>query len=768
MTRSPTISIEQEASNSMRDYGISVISGRAIPDIRDGQKPVQRRLLNVGFEGYPANRPHSKSARIVGETMGRLHPHGDSSIYEAMVRMSQSWTYNIPLIDGEGNFGSLDGDSPAAMRYTEMRLTKAASTITEDLKELPSGWNQIPNYDGKEMEYALLPARFPVLPVNGAEGVGVGLATKIPPHNLREIIAACTALIANPNLSIEELQEIVPGPDFPTGGVLQKDETFNTYAQTGGGTFYLEGRWKEEQAGTRRTQRNIIIDEIPYGITKNALLEQIENLRRGTMEIPRGKGECYPPLNGIKEVRDESDKEVGIRIVIELRGSADIQAVMRDIRHKTIFRVPFSCNFTALNIHNKPERMNLLTGLRQWLTFRRETVWERSFESLNRQRNLLEKEIPKYIIADRINEIIDMIKASDGRNDAIDKLCSIPFPNTGKTKDSPWDLITLVRHTNPDITISGDEYFLTKNQSAIIVDLRLHFLTKISRNDVVKNIKEIIKNIDKWENIVESDEARDEIIIHEMNEIGEKYGSDRKTAISAEITLAVESSRRAKAENVEPVRVWITEHGLMAKSETPPHREGDNLLYGTIIKEKAVVLTKDGQAIQVPVEQIMPDPVYPEALSSHAKGLGMDIDPSLDPQAPKYLLFVTSAGNIRKSPVGTFINNRRISQAMKLPEDEEIIDIYNIYGDEEIVLLSEGKETRTIRFSLDVVNPINSKASTGVRGINHKEGCQVTSSALILNGELVRKRHMKTKEGVEINVLGLQRAARGGRGTPVR
>lgn len=768
MAKIITTSIQQEASKAMREYAISVISGRAIPDIRDGQKPVQRRLLNIGYLGYPANRPYSKSARIVGDTMGRLHPHGDTSIYDAMVRMSQSWVYNIPLIDGQGNFGSIDGDSPAAMRYTEMRLTKAASTMTEDLKELPANWNQRPNYDGKEMEYAILPARFPVLPVNGAEGVGVGLATKIPPHNLREIIAAATALIHNPDMTVSELQAIVPGPDFPTGGILQDDEALATYAENGGGTLYIEGRWTEEASSTRRNQKNIIISEIPYGITKSALLEQIENLRRGTMEIPRGKGECYPPLSGISQVRDESDKEVGFRIVIELKGSADLPSIMRDIRQKTIFRIPFSCNFTALNIHDRPERMNLLAGLRQLLLFRRETVWERSFETLTRHRNILEKDIPKYIIADRINEIIDIIRSANGRDDAIEKLCKIPFPSKGHSKESPWELADLIHHTNPDIVISGDTYHLNSEQAAIIVDLRLHFLTKLSRNEIVKSIEKTIRNIREMEEIVESDDLRDQIIIREMEEIGEKYGQDRKTSISGDIIMTSNGGRKAKNEDVVPARVWITEKGLMAKSETPPHREGDSLLYGTIIAEKAVVLTADGNAIQVPSGQIMPDPVYPEALAGQPQALGMDVDPSLDPDGPKFLLFVTSMGNIRKSPVGTFINNRRISQAMKLPDGEKIIAIYAIKGNEEIALLCEGDETRTIRFSLDAVNPINSKASTGVRGINMKGETVVTASRLIIEGSVHEESSIITKDGKEIDPTALSVAARGGRGTPVK
>lgn len=765
MARVATVSLQDEAITAMRDYGVSVLTGRAIPSVKDGLKPVQRRLLNIGYTGYPFNKPYSKSARMVGDTMGRLHPHGDSSIYEAMVRLAQDWVYNIPFIDGQGNFGSMDGDSAAAMRYTEMRLSKACADITDDLKELPEYWNRVPNYDGKELEYTVLPARFPVLPVNGAEGVGVGLATKIPPHNLREIIKACQALIKNPNLTLDELKEIVPGPDFPTGGVIQEDNSLETYAQEGGGTIYIEGRWKEEKTGSRLSRSNIVIEEVPYGTNKSFMLEQIENLRRGTMEIPRGKGECYPPLQGVKEVRDESNKN-GIRIVLELRGSADIENIMRSVRARTCFRIPFSCNFTALNIHGRPKRMNLHTALQQWIEFRRETVWERSFESLTRQRNLLVKEIARYIVSDRIDEIIKIIRQADGRADAIDKMRQISFPVIQKSKTYPWSLKELLAHTNPDMDIPNDVYYLTKEQASIIVDLRLHFLTKISQADIVKAIKDILKNIKKYENIVDHDDVRDNIIIDELSEIDEKYGTERRTTITDKIILET-PKKNASSKASPPARIWVTEGGLMAKSETPPHREGDKLLYSTIITDRAIALTCDGQAIAVPAEQIMPDPVYPEALSHHEKAVGIDIDATSDPEAHKFLLFVTSAGSIRKSPIGTFINNRRVSQAMKLPQGETIIKIFHIKGDEDIALLSEGQETRTIRFSLADVRPIESKASTGIRGINHKQGCVVTDAVVIPSNEETEDTLYIREKDQKINPNKLIRATRGGRGTPV-
>ncbi|MGA9015121.1 MAG: DNA topoisomerase (ATP-hydrolyzing), partial [Acetobacteraceae bacterium] len=407
----PPVTLEEEMRRSYLDYAMSVIVARALPDARDGLKPVHRRILfGMQDAGYTADRPYRKSARVVGDVMGKYHPHGDAAIYDAMVRMAQPFSMRVPLIDGQGNFGSVDGDAPAAMRYTEVRLARAASLLLDDIDQDTVDYQ--PNYDETEREPKVLPARFPNLLVNGGNGIAVGMATNIPPHNPGEIIDATLALIAEPDTSLEELMRIVPGPDFPTGGIIIGRSGIRTAFETGRGSITIRARAEFEEI--RRDREAIVINEIPYQVNKSTLLERIGELVRAKQ------------IEGIGEMRDESDRS-GMRIVIELKRDATPEVVLNQLFRFTQLQVTFGVNMLALD-GGRPRQMGLKDALQCFIAFREEVILRRARFELGKARDRAHRLVGLAIAVANIDEVIRLIRASSDAAAARAALMSVDWP----------------------------------------------------------------------------------------------------------------------------------------------------------------------------------------------------------------------------------------------------------------------------------------------------------------------------------------------------
>jgi DNA gyrase subunit A len=462
----PVIAIEAEMSTAFMDYAMSVIVSRAIPDLRDGLKPVHRRILYTLWEnGQTANKPYRKCATAVGDVMGRYHPHGDSAVYESLVRMAQDFSMSLPLIDGQGNFGSMDGDPPAAYRYTESRLAKAAEPLLVDIDKDTVDF--VPNYANERMEPTVLPARFPNMLVNGAEGIAVGMATRIPPHNLGEVIDATLALIADPDLTSEQLMEHVPGPDFPTGGVI--------LGRSGARKAYLEGRGsvviraKTHVENIRKDREAIVIDEIPYQVNKATMIEKIAELARDKK------------LEGIAAVADESDRH-GVRVVIELKRDATADVVLNQLWRFTTMQVSFGCNMLALN-GGRPEQLTLRDFLRHFIAFREEVVARRTAHDLAKARERSHILCGLAVAVTNVDEVVATIRASADAADARDRLMSRRWPATDIA-----DYIRLI--DDPGHTVNADgTYNLSDAQARAILDLRLQRLTQLGVKEVTDELE---------------------------------------------------------------------------------------------------------------------------------------------------------------------------------------------------------------------------------------------------------------------------------------
>ncbi|MCS6999495.1 MAG: DNA gyrase subunit A [Bacteroidota bacterium] len=504
---------EDEMRSAYLDYAMSVIVSRALPDVRDGLKPVQRRILYAMNElGLLPNRPYRKSARIVGEVLGKYHPHGDASVYDAMVRMAQEWTLRYPLIDGQGNFGSIDDDAPAAMRYTEARLAPIALEVLRDIEKNTVDFR--PNFDESLQEPKVLPTAVPLLLVNGAEGIAVGMSTKIPPHNLREIVAALQALITNPSISDEELLQYVKAPDFPTGGIIYGYEGVREAYLTGRGSIQVRARATIEVA--KSGKESIIITEIPFGVTKASLIEKIA-------ELVRNKA-----LDGITDIRDESDRD-GIRIVLELRRDAIPRVILNNLYKKTQLQTTFAANMIAL-VGGRPKLLTLRELLEQFLLFRNEVVVRRTqyeLEQAERRAHILEG----FIIAlDNIDAVIETIKRSE----------------------------------TPDIaSVRLQERFgLTEIQAKAILDMRLQRLTGLEREKIQQEYRELIKTIERLRAILASKELQLQVISEELRHIAEKFGDERRTDV-------VFDAREFTIEDMianEDVIVTISRRGMIKRT----------------------------------------------------------------------------------------------------------------------------------------------------------------------------------------------------------
>lgn len=724
------ISIIEEMQRSYLDYAMSVIVSRALPDVRDGLKPVHRRIMHAMNEmGLAYNKPYRKSAGVVGEVMGKYHPHGDASIYDALVRMAQDFSMRDPLIDGQGNFGSIDGDPPAAMRYTECRLEKLSDSLLADIDKDTVDFQE--NYDGREKEPAVLPARFPNLLVNGSGGIAVGMATNIPPHNLGEVIDGCVALIDNPEITLEEIMELIPGPDFPTGAIILGRAGINSAYSTGRGSVVMRGRTSiEEMRGDRQA---IVITEVPYQVNKATMIEKIAELVRDKR------------IDGIADLRDESDRE-GYRVVVELKRDAVAEVILNQLYRYTPLQTSFGCNMVALN-GGKPEQMVLLDMLRAFIEFREEVVTRRTKFLLNKARDRAHVLVGLAIAVANIDEIIALIRRAPDPATAREQLMERRWPAADVAA-----LITLI--DDPRHRLNDDNtYHLSEEQARAILELRLQRLTALGRDEISDELNKIGEEIRDYLEILSSPVRVWTIVKEELLAVKEEFGTPRRTEIGfggpemddedliAREDMVVTVSHAGYIKRV-PLNTYRAQRrggkgraGMATRDEDFVTRlfvanTHTPVLFfssrGIVYKEKVWRLPvgtpqSRGKALinMLPLQQgerittIMP---LPEDEDSWA---------NLD------VMFATTRGTVRRNKLSDFVQvNRNGKIAMKLEdESDEILSVETCTEFDDVLLTAAGGQC--IRFPVTDVRVFAGRNSIGVRGINLSEGDKVISMAIL-------------------------------------
>ncbi|GAA0744974.1 DNA gyrase subunit A [Sphingomonas sp. ABOLD] len=724
------ISIVDEMKTSYLDYAMSVIVARALPDVRDGLKPVHRRILYAAQEGgYVAGRPYRKSARLVGDVMGKYHPHGDSSIYDAMARMAQDWAMRVPLIDGQGNFGSMDPDPPAAMRYTEARLARVATALLDDIEKDTVDF--VPNYDGSESEPSVLPARFPNLLVNGAGGIAVGMATNIPPHNLGEVINACLAYIDNGAVTLEELMELVPGPDFPTGAVILGRSGCRSAYQTGRGSILVRSRHEFEQRGERRS---IVLTEIPYQQGKNALVEKIA-------EAAKEKR-----IEGVSDIRDESSRE-GVRIVIDLRRDATPEVVLNQIWRNTPAQSSFPANMLAIR-GGRPELLNLRDIIEAFVKFREEVITRRSKFELAKARDRAHILLGLVIAVSNLDEMVKIIRGSSSPAAAREALLAREWPIA---EIAPY--IRLVEAVDTEVT--GDSYRLSDTQVRAILDLRLHRLTALGRDEIGDELKELADSIAELLEILGNRAKLYEVLRGELVLIRDTYATPRKTEIAAaadgiddedliereDMVVTVTVQGYIKRTPLDAFRAQARggkgRAGMATKDEdaitelfvTSTHTP---VLFfstlGRVYRMKVWRLPEGGPATRGrPMINLLP------LANGETISTVLPLPEDEDEWANLHVMFATAKGNVRRNSMDLFTNvpsNGKI--AMKFEgedEDDRLIGVA-LLGEGDDVLLAT-RAGKAIRFPGEDVRAFQSRASTGVRGMRLADGDQVMSLSIL-------------------------------------
>ena len=531
------VEISEEMRRSYLDYAMSVIVARALPDVRDGLKPVHRRIIYGMYEnGYDYNKPYRKSARIVGDVMGKYHPHGDAAIYESMVRMAQPFSMRLPLVDGQGNFGSMDGDSAAAMRYTEARLEKVAHALIEDIDKDTVDF--VPNYDETLQEPSVLPARYPNLLVNGANGIAVGMATNIPPHNLGEVLDACCAYIDNPEISIDDLINIVPGPDFPTGGLILGYGGAKSAYYTGRGSVMMRAKCSIEEL--RKDKEAIIVHEIPYQVNKAAMISKIAELVKDKK------------IDGISEIRDESDRH-GVRVVIEIKRDFQPDVILNQLYKFTPLQTSFGMNMLAIN-GGRPMMMNLKDIISAFVNFREEVIRRRTIYELNKARDRAHILVGLAIAVENLDPVIELIRTSPSPQEAKDALLSKAWP-AGEVEA----LVQLI--DEPDRKVENGYYHLSEDQARAILDLKLQRLTGLERDKIHQELYGLGDEIKECLSILASREKLFGIMRDEFIAIKDEYATPRRTKIEdIEYDTDIESLIQR-----EEMVVTVTEAGYIKR-----------------------------------------------------------------------------------------------------------------------------------------------------------------------------------------------------------
>ncbi len=722
------VSVEDEMRKSYLDYAMSVIVSRALPDVRDGLKPVHRRILfSMNENGYDYNKPFRKSARIVGDVMGKYHPHGDSSIYEAMVRMAQDFSMRVPLVSPQGNFGSMDGDKAAAMRYTEARLALTAHWLLEDIDRDTVDFT--PNYDETCQEPTVLPARFPNLLVNGSGGIAVGMATNIPPHNLGEVVSACIALLDNPDLTIEDLMAYVPAPDFPTGGIILGRGGARSGYTTGRGSVIMRARCSIEEI--KKDKMAIIVTEIPYQVNKAQMIVRIAELVKEKV------------IDGISDLRDESDRQ-GVRVVIELKKDAYPEVVLNQLYKYTPLQTSFGMNMLALN-NGRPELMNLKQILSAFIAFREEVVRRRTIFELNKARDRAHILVGLAIAVANLDRVIEMIKTAADPNVARAQLMETKW----EAKDVEG-LIALI--DEPDRKVENGIYMLSETQARAILDLKLHRLTGLERDKIHGEVNELAGQIKEYLATLASQEKIAAIIRAELVAVKEQFPSERRTTIEdAEFEADIEDliARENMVVTVTttgyikrvPLSTYRAQHRGGKGRAGMSTREEDEVsqLFVACTHTPLLFFSTRGKVYKLKTYRL-PEGT-PQSLGKALINLlpleqGETITTILalpekeEECANQTVMFATNAGGVRRNRLADFWNvNANGKIAMKLDEGDKLIGVAICNEDQDILLSAAGG--KCVRFPVSDVRVFESRASTGVRGMKLADGDAVISMSVI-------------------------------------
>jgi len=724
------IAVEDEMERAYLDYAMSVIVSRALPDVRDGMKPVHRRIVYAMDEGgNHASKKHRKSARAVGDVMGLYHPHGDSAIYETMVRLAQPFSLRHPLIDGQGNFGSRDGDPAAAMRYTESKMSRLAHELTADVAKLPAEyWTK--NYDQTRDEPKVLPAKFPNLLVNGGTGIAVAMATNIPTHNLGETLDACLMLMDKPDATLDDIMTVLPGPDFPVKCKIMGRGGIRQAYETGRGSIRMAGEAEiEEMKGGKH---RIVITKLPFGVSAVSLLQKIHELAQPKdKKNPSDKG----LLDGVVSAQDESDKEDDIRVVLELRKDADPSIILNALVKYTPYVTPFSYNGTVLDSTGKPEVMPLLKMLKEFINFRREIVRKRTIHDLDKARDALHKQIGLYAATSMVDEVVKAIRTSADADQARMRLLAMEFPTAG-------DFAQLVAEADPDLEI-GDVFKLSDIQVKTILEMRLQKLTGLERDEIAAAAREISAEINRYLPIVNDPKVLDDVIRNEWTELRAKHSSPRTTSIEADmddvddedlierkdIVLTITKSGYVKCTDLDAFR----EQKRGGKGRTGMETKDDDFVTTTLIcstRTPLVFFTSRGIAHSLKAYKL------PQGVPS-SKGrplinfvpLRQDETISAVIAMPeteaeldgKSLVFVTDFGTVRRNEASAFWGiNKAGKIAIKLEDEHgnpegKLVEVLLASDDDDILVATE--RGICVRFPLEDLRVMKSRDSSGVKAI---------------------------------------------------
>ena len=734
-TNIPSVSLEQEMQKSYLDYAMSVIVSRALPDCRDGLKPVHRRILySMSESGYNFNKPYKKSARIVGDVMGKYHPHGDSAIYNSMVRMAQDFSMRLELVDGQGNFGSLDGDPPAAMRYTEARLAKVSEKLVEDIEKNTVTFQS--NYDDTTKEPSVLPSQFPNLLVNGASGIAVGMATNIAPHNLGEVIDASLYLIKNPSCTVSDLQKYILGPDFPTGGQIIGKKGISETFETGKGGCVVRSKTSIENF--KKDREAIILHEIPYQVNKSKLLERIaEIVKNGIVE-------------GISDLRDESDRN-GVRVVIELKKDVDSNIILNQLYKHTLIQTTFNSNMLALN-KGKPEQMNLKEILSSFLEFREEVITKKTLYDLDRAREKAHILVGLVVTNEHIDEIIELIKSSKDTKEAKEKLVKKKW----KVSKKNINFIKLVE--DDTVELKNNIFNFSDAQAKAILELRLQKLTALERDDIQKDLESLILEIKNYLSILNSRDILLKEIENELTEIKKEFATERRSEIIDQEYEQVDDLRYIQQEDIV---LTISNNGYIKRSLLSNYRSqnrggkgktGMSTREEDFVKEihfadthtKLLVFSSLGKVYSIKSHDV------PEA-SLKARGkpivnllpfkssekistfLPLPLDEN---QWDKFfVIFATKNGMVRKNKLIDVAKSgkRELRDSgklsIKLEEKDELIGVKLCTINDDILLSSSNG--KCLRFPVEKLRLFSGLNSSGVRGIKLDKGNAIISLAIL-------------------------------------
>lgn len=735
-----SVSLEDEMQQSYLDYAMSVIVGRALPDVRDGLKPVHRRVLyamRVLSNDY--NKPYKKSARVVGDVIGKYHPHGDSAVYDTIVRMAQPFSMRYMLVDGQGNFGSVDGDAPAAMRYTEVRMAKIAHEILADLDKETVDFTE--NYDGSESEPSVMPTRVPNLLVNGSSGIAVGMATNIPPHNLTEIVNACLALIENPAIDVPGLMEHVPGPDFPTAGIINGAGGIYSAYKTGRGRVHMRGRTNIETIN-QRGKEAIIVTELPYQVNKARLIEKIADLVREKR------------IEGISELRDESDKD-GMRIVIELRMGEMSDVVLNNLYKQTALQSVFGINMVALH-EGQPKLLNLKQIIEAFLSHRREVVTRRTIFELRKARDRAHVLEGQAVALANIDEVIALIKESPSPAEAKDALMARTWSPGAVTNmlDKAGSTDTRPDHLEEGYGLVEGNYRLSAIQAQAILDLRLHRLTGLEQDKIVKEYKGLLDIIKALSNILSDPDDLLRVIREELFEIRDTYGDERRTEINqdhsdlqdedlipkAEVVVTLSHGGYAKAQSIDVYQAQ--RRGGRGRSAAKVKDEDfiDNLFVANT-HDTILCFSSLGKMYWLKVYQVPQasrgsrgKPIVNLLPLSEGERINAVL-PIREFDENSFVFMVTSGGTVKKTPLNLFSRPRASGIiAVDLRNDDRLVDVAITDGKREILLVaSHGK---AIRFDEEGVRPMG-RGAAGVRGIKLPAGHEVIALAVVGDGMIL-------------------------------